>query len=195
MVRLLGIEPRTSGSTIRRSNQLSYNRTCRAPGLAVGAASQYGLSNEVSRPRPTHLARKCFPARDTICTGSMSRKGGCPAPESGSGGTARRHRRCRKRETGTPKKKKTGGRRSRSFPCVRPAGGGAGLQPAFWWEEDTVPRVFTIRTLQATFSSLSDFSKAVLAGLATSSAAFEEAAWRSLACSTMVSKRWRMKAP
>ena len=29
MVRLLGIEPRTSGSTIRRSNHLSYNRTSR----------------------------------------------------------------------------------------------------------------------------------------------------------------------
>lgn len=27
MVRLAGIEPATSGSTIRRSNQLSYNRT------------------------------------------------------------------------------------------------------------------------------------------------------------------------
>jgi hypothetical protein len=27
MVRLAGVEPATSGSTIRRSNQLSYNRT------------------------------------------------------------------------------------------------------------------------------------------------------------------------
>lgn len=33
LVRLLGIEPRTSGSTIRRSNHLSYNRPSEAMSL------------------------------------------------------------------------------------------------------------------------------------------------------------------
>ena len=37
MVRLLGIEPRTSGSTIRRSNQLSYNRTLRGKRRSIDA--------------------------------------------------------------------------------------------------------------------------------------------------------------
>ena len=155
MVRLLGIEPRTSGSTIRRSNQLSYNRTGRARGTMC------------RRSVPIRTIRESFKTAHEAQDALQAAK----------------------------KEKDRGEEDPGLFPCIRPAGGGAGLQPAFWWEEDTVPRVFAMKTPQATFSSFSDFSKAVLAGLTTSSAALEEAAWKSLACSTMVSKRWRRKAP
>ena len=60
MVPLAGIEPATSGSTIRRSNHLSYNGTCawQDPGeslfsgirAVVRRCVQYGLSDLNSRP-------------------------------------------------------------------------------------------------------------------------------------------------
>src|SRR5690606_1971152 len=90
-------------------------------------------------------------------------------------------------------KKKAGGRRCRPFPVTsrreevpaaarKEAGGGAACR------YDLIAR-----TRQAILSSFTVFSKTVFIGAETFSAALLAAAWKSLACSTLVSTRLRRK--
>lgn len=57
--------------------------------------------------------------------------------------------------------------------------------------EEEPPAGYLFRRYQAALRSFSAFSKAVLTGFETSSAAFEATAWNSLACSTVCSTRLR----
>jgi len=55
VVQLGGFEPPTSGSTIRRSNQLSYNCLCEKKPETRGASQQKQGFKGVARPLPRGL--------------------------------------------------------------------------------------------------------------------------------------------
>jgi len=107
MVRLGGLEPPTSGSTIRRSNQLSYNRTR----CLHSAKRPYGQLDFNSRPS---CAQR--PMGRQFARGALSQS-------SQHYGLPRRKRPAQKKKAG---RKKGRGRRSGLFPVVgqrnRPVG-------------------------------------------------------------------------
>src|SRR5690606_23024086 len=86
-------------------------------------------------------------------------------------------------------KRKKAGWRTRPFPVTdRQREEDCRSKPAIWKGGGNPPRrVFTVTTRQATLSSFTDWSKALLSGRDISSTTLVDAVWNSFACSTALS--------
>jgi hypothetical protein len=165
MVRLAGVEPATSGSTIRRSNQLSYNRT-----------SNWRMTNRLGR-----LLRSFRPDFKRECRAN--------AQKDLSEG------KLRDAKSANPQIGKRPGGGSRPFHVPDAAGRRWRLRcPAAEGRRFPPAGELGLIMHQAASSSLTDFSKASFIGLITSSVALVEAAWKSRACSMASSIDLRTKA-